>query len=223
MSSCWPSSPLCVSSLPSSSASKSPTAMSPEELKSLISQGVVRQVAPEEAGHKVLWTDGKVGGWFNKCGYKIKEDFSPSMRDKHYAHGHGVPKLRSYGNRRCHILMGVAFYGKRPYYKYKNGNLYPGIAHHLINDLSDYSKDNLLCWLTREQHSIADDRRSALEAAVPDGDLHIFTYDRLRELQNPRTMTDEVFQTELAKIRDKYKKCDPKAIMDHDLKNHCEI
>ena len=162
-----------------------------------------KQVPPEEVNCKVLWTDGCVDHWLNAYGRKVKEDFSPSMRDKSYAHGHGEPKLRSYGNRRCRILMGVTFYGKRPIFKYKNGKLYPGIAHHLINDLSNYCKDNLLCWLTREQHSIADNRRSALESLVPDGDLYVFSYARLRELQDPRTMTDEEFESELEKIRKK--------------------
>jgi len=185
-----------------------------------------KQVPPHEVDHKILWTDGHVDNWLNARGKKIKEDFSPSMRDKHYAHGHGEPKLRSYGNRRCRILMGVTFYGERPYYKDKNGKKYPGIAHHLINDLSNYCKDNLLCWLTREQHRIADNRRSDLESLVPDGDLHLFSYERLRELQDPRTMSDADFQRELESIRAQDYRIDPRStdeIMQYEMSHHMEI
>ena len=186
--------------------------MCPDELQSLIAKGIVRQVPPEEFGNKLLWTDGHVKHWFNTRGHKVKEDFSPSMRDKHYAHGHGEPKLRSYGNRRCRILMGVTFYGKRPSFKAKNGKPYPGIAHHLINDLSNYCADNLLCWLTREEHGIADKRRQALEAVVPNGNLYLIPYERLRELQDPRTMSDEDFQRELEAIRDEHYHYDPRPL-----------
>ena len=186
--------------------------MSPNEFQSLIEKGILRQVPLIEVGNKVLWTNGCVDKWLNARGYKVKEDFSPSMRDKHYAHGHGEPKLRSYGNRRCRILMGVTFYGERPYFKDKNGKKYPGIAHHLINDLSNYGANNLLCWLTREQHRKADNRRRALEAVVPDGDLTIFPYDRLRQLQDPRVLTDEEFSKELESIRSQgYHRVDPLA------------
>ena len=71
--------------------------------------------------------------------------------------------------------------------------MYPGIAHHLINDQSNYCKDNLLCWLTREEHRVADNRRCALETVVPNADLRGFDYAILRELQDPRTMSDADF------------------------------
>ena len=199
--------------------------MCTNDLQSLIDQGIVSQVPPEEVANKVLWTDGEVDHWLNARGKKVKEDFSPSMRDKHYAHGHGEPKLRSYGNKRCRILMGITFYGKRPFYEYKNGKMYPGIAHHLINDLTNYSKDNLLCWLTREQHAIADNRRCALEKVVPDGDLHLFSYERLRELQDPRTMSDEQFAAELEALRKDHFRRDPRStdeIMLSDMTHHME-
>lgn len=183
-----------------------------------------KQVPPEEVENKILWTNGKVDNWLNVRGQKVKEDFSPSMRDKHYAHGHGEPKLRSYGNRRCRILMGVTYYGKRRYYKDKNGKLYPGIAHHLINDLSNYCKDNLLCWLTREEHRIADNRRRALESVVPNGDLHVFTYARLRELQDPHILSDAEFLLQLEKIRKKGYHIDPSYDpMDLDFTGHPEF
>ena len=159
-----------------------------------------KQVPPELVDGKVLWTDGKMK-WLNACGQQLKHDFSPSMRDKHYAHGHGEAKMRSYGNKRCRILTAVTFYGERPTYTDKNGKAYPGICHHLIPDLNNYSAANLLCWLTREQHSEADRRQRALKTVVPDGNLHLFTYERLRELQDPRTMSREEFEQELEAIR----------------------
>ena len=119
--------------------------------------------------------------------------------------------------------MGEIFYGERPTFIDSKGKRYFGICHHLIEDPLDYRPENLLCWLDYSQHHKADNRRRALEAAVPDGDLHIFTYERLRELQDPRTMSDEVFQTELAKIRDKYKKRDPLAQMHFECTHHMEL
>jgi len=168
-----------------------------------LEQGL-RQVPPDEIDCKILWTDGQ-SQWISAYGRHVKHDFSPSMRDKHYAHGHGEPKLRSYGNRRCRILMGVTFYGKRTFYKDKHGKPYPGIAHHLINDLTNYSADNLLCWLTREQHAVADARRRAMEAIVPEGDLTVIPYDVLRRLQDPRVLSDADFQSELARMANLYR------------------
>ena len=98
----------------------------------------------------------------------------------------------------CHLLMALAFYGERPTYTDKNGKPYVGICHHLIPDKLDYRPANLLCWLTREQHAEADRRQRALRKRVPD--LHAFTYERLRELQDPRTMPREEFEAELALI-----------------------
>ena len=145
------------------------------------------------------------------------------MRAKSKDRGYTAPNLRHYKPRLCHVLMGEIFYGDRPTFIDSKGKPYFGLCHHLIEDPLDYRPENLLCWLDYSQHHKADNRRRALEAAVPDGDLHVFTYERLRELQDPRTMSDEVFQTELAKIRDKYKKRDPKTVMDHDLNNHMEL
>ena len=162
-----------------------------------------KQVPLDQTDGKVLWTDGKKR-WLNASGQLLKHDFSPSMQDKHYAHGHGEPKLRNYGNKRCRILTAVTFYGPRPTFKdSKNGKTYVGICHHLIPDLLDYSAANLLCWLTRAEHAEADRRQRALKQVVPEGDLHCLSYERLRYLQDPRTTSREVFEKELEQIQAK--------------------
>ena len=99
--------------------------------------------------------------------------------------------------------MGEIFYGDRPTFINRKGKHYFGICHHLIEEPLNYAPENLLCWLTYEQHSKADKRRRALEKVVPEGDLHYFSYERLRELQDPRTMSDEGFQRELEALRKK--------------------
>ena len=120
--------------------------------------------------------------------------------------------------------MGEIFYGERPTFIDSKGNPYFGVCHHLIEDPLDYSPENLLCWLDYSQHRKADNRRRALEAAVPDGDLHAFTYERLRELEDPRTMPDEDFKTELARIREgNYTKRNPAEQMEYECTHHCEV
>ena len=120
--------------------------------------------------------------------------------------------------------MGEIFYGERPTFIDRHGKPYFGICHHLIEDPLNYCPENLLCWLTREQHVQADRRRRLLESVVPNGNLYVFTYDRLRELQDPRTMTDEQFEQELATIRRQhFRLTSPDALMDRDLSRHCEF
>ena len=170
-----------------------------------------------------LWGHEGCAYFLNAYGQKLAHDYGPFKRASSRQRGYIAPCMRWYKPHSCHILMGEIFYGERDVFFDSKGKPYPGQCHHLINEPLNYAPENLLCWLTRSEHSKADNRRRALEAAVPDGDLHVFTYERLRELQDPRTMSDEIFQTELAKIRDKYKKRDPKTVMDHDLKNHMEL
>ena len=100
--------------------------------------------------------------------------------------------------------MALAFYGPRPtFIDPKTGKEYSGICHHLIPDPLDYRPANLLCWLTRAEHAEADRRQRALKKVVPNGDLRLFSYERLRYLQDPRTTSREVFETELARIASK--------------------
>jgi len=128
------------------------------------------------------------------------------MRAKSKDRGYTAPNLRHYRPRMCHVLMGEIFYGERPVFIDSKGKSYFGKCHHLIEDPLDYSPDNLLCWLTYSEHRKADNRRRALEAIVPNGDLHVFLYERLRYLQDPRTLYDEDFQSELDAIREDLKK-----------------
>ena len=89
--------------------------------------------------------------------------------------------------------MALAFYGFKP----QNCQ-----CHHLNGDRLDYRPANLLCWLTRAEHAVADRRQRALRKVLPD--LHALTYDRLRALQDPRVTTDEQFQVELQKLKMHY-------------------
>lgn len=72
--------------------------------------------------------------------------------------------------------------------------------HHLNGIVTDNYIDNLLCVLISEHYRIADVRQRALETIVPDGDLTCFSYQELRRLQDPRTLSDEDFRKELSKI-----------------------
>ena len=151
-----------------------------------------------------LWGHEGCAYFVNAHGHKLAHQYGPAMRAKSKGRGYRGPTIQSGSvQNSCHVLMGEIFYGERDVYIDSKGKPYFGICHHLIEDPLDYSPENLLCWLTYSEHRKADDRRRALEAVVPDGDLHVFSYARLRELQDPRTMTDDQFQKELEKIRDK--------------------
>ena len=171
-----------------------------------------------------LWAHEGCAYFLNAFGQKLAHEYAPKMRAKSKDRGYTAPNLRNYKPRLCHVLMGEIFYGERPTFIDSKGKPYFGLCHHLIEDPLDYSPENLLCWLDYSQHRKADNRRRALEAVVPDGDLHVFTYERLRELQDPRTMSDENFQTELARIReDGFTKSNPAEQMHFECTHHMEI
>ena len=145
-----------------------------------------KQVPLEYARGFVRW--GHPDGYFlNAQGQKVKDNFPPSaLKVRPNMHGR-YPNLRECA-RECHILMALAFYGERPIDP-TTGK--PCVCHHLIPDKLDYRPANLLCWLTREQHSEADRRQRALSKVI--GDLHNWPYEKLREYQDPRVMTSEEF------------------------------
>ena len=153
------------------------------------------------------------GYFLNAQGHKMAHTFSPSSQRGRERKGSCYPADRALGGKTCHLLMALAFYGPRPTFEntslplqgkgQKRGS-YVGICHHLIPDALDYRPANLLCWLTRAEHAEADRRQRALKKVVPDGDLRLFTYERLRELQDPRTMSREQFETELATLADQH-------------------
>jgi len=146
----------------------------------------------------VRW--GHPDGYFlNERGQKIAHNFSPAAQSKPYTNGGFYPILRECVQT-CHILMALAFYGERPIDP-TTGK--PCVCHHLIPDKLDYRPANLLCWLTREQHTEADRRQRALRKVLPD--MHAISYEKHRYLQDPRTTCREVFEVELEKLRLQYK------------------
>lgn len=150
-----------------------------------------------------LWAREGSACFFNQSGHPLAHVYTPCNRKKQTKRGYYAPTMRYYGGRSCHTLMGEIFYGDRPVFINSKGKQYVGICHHLIEELLNYAPENLLCWLTYSEHSKADKRRRALESVVPNGNLHLFSYERLRELQDPRTMSDEDFEKELEAIRKK--------------------
>ena len=112
------------------------------------------------------------------------------------------------------------------YLAWSNKPIPPGHQiHHLNGITTDNCFDNLLCVTIRE-HRIADNRQKALKTVVPDGDLHLFSYERLRELQDPRTMSDTDFQRELDLLRKDGFHRDPRSsdeIMLHEMTHHMEL
>ena len=162
-----------------------------------LSQGC-KQVPLEHAKNIVRW--GHPDGYFLKPnGQKAKDNLSPSQQKPHN-HSHAAPFLRECA-KTCHVLMALAFYGEREIFKDKNGKPYVGICHHLIPNLLDYRPANLLCWLTREEHAKADARQRTLKTIVPDGNLVGFDYAILRELQDPRSMSDADFNDRMEYLR----------------------
>ena len=165
-----------------------------------------KQVPLEYSKNIVRW--GHPGGYFLKPdGQKATDNFSPAaqraMHDRNTKMGKGYPILRECAEC-CHRLMALAFYGSRPTYKDKNGKTYVGICHHLIPDALDYKPANLLCWLTREQHTEADRRQKELKKVLPD--MHDLSYDEHRRLQDPRVTSKEQFDVELNQLRQHYGK-----------------
>ena len=151
---------------------------------------------------KILYAHESDLRFVNKYGQVVSQTFNPATRDPKKNHGHAVPKMRSYGNRKCHILRALAFYGERKVFvDEKTGTSYVGQCHHLNANLEDHRKDNLLAWLSRPEHRIADTRQKAIKEVVPDGNLNGFDYAILRELQDPRTMSDIGFETHMQYLR----------------------
>lgn len=157
--------------------------------------------------HNNLWAKEGCSYFLNARGQKLVHEYAPKMRAKSKDRGYTAPNLRNYKPRLCHVLMGEIFYGERPTFIDRKGNPYFGLCHHLIEDPLNYCPENLLCWLTREEHRVADNRRRALEKVVPEGNLNGFDYAILRELQDPRTMSDADFESRMEYLRFMYS-CD---------------
>ena len=173
-----------------------------------------------------LWAHEGCSYFLNARGQKLAHDYSPAKRAKQTKRGYYAPTMRCSGGKNCHILMAEIFHGERKIFTDSKGNPYFGNCHHLINDPLNYAPENLLCWLTYFEHSKADARRRALETVVPNGNLYLFSYERLRELQDPRTMSDEDFLRELESIRAQDYHRDSRStddLMLADMSHHMEI
>ena len=147
--------------------------------------------------HNNLWAKEGCSYFLNARGQKLVHEYAPKMRAKSKDRGYTAPNLRNYKPRLCHVLMGEIFYGERPTFIDRKGNPYFGLCHHLIEDPLNYCPENLLCWLTYSEHHKADNRRRALEKVVTEGNLNGFDYAILRELQDPRTMSDADFDARM--------------------------
>ena len=184
-----------------------------------LSQGC-KQVPLEYTKNIVRWAHPD-GYFLNAQGQIVAHNYAPSHQKEGNKNTHGgdYPKMRQAGGKACHILVALAFYGERPIDP-TTGK--PCVCHHLIPDRLDYRPANLLCWLTRAEHGEADRRQKLLAKVVPDGNLHLFTYERLRELQDPQTMTREAFEQELAILsRMDYHRVDPLAAAAEEPRKYC--
>ena len=152
---------------------------------------------------KILYAHESDLRFMNKYGHEMAIKFDPACSNPLKHHGHGEPQIRITSNiaRQCHILRALAFYGPRPTYVSKKGLIKPYQCHHLNRNLEDHCKANLLAWLHPDEHRIADARQKAMRTVVPNGNLVGFDYAVLRELQDPRTMSDADFLNRMEYLR----------------------
>ena len=195
------------------------------------------------AGHELIKVppehiDGKTL-FYHTDGYFVSQYGTkqiPNFPISHRTHGGGCynrkrgivhPKMRQFGNGQCHRLAAYALsqVTEPPTYVNKHGKTLKKVVHHLISEPMNFCADNLLFWLTGSEHKIADRRQKALAKVLPNGNLHLLTYDRLRKLQDPRETNNEDFQTALAEIKECFSnlvKENPADIMERDLHEHRE-
>ena len=140
------------------------------------------------------------GYFLNAQGQKVPNDNVSPSSQKCFGGSPAYPKDRA-SNKLMHLLMALAFYGPRPLDPTTGKTC---VCHHLIPDKLDYRPANLLCWLTRAEHTEADRRQRALRKILPD--MHAISYERHRWLQDPRTTSTQIFEIELEKLRNQYGK-----------------
>lgn len=164
----------------------------------------------ETTGGRVLWANDKEGYFMNEHGIKLKMTYPPAMRKKgskayNGKRGFYHPTMFRFGNKSAHRLMFGTFADKPcPIYKDSKGKSYKGIVHHVIENPYDIRMDNLMGWLTYKEHAIADKRRRALEAVLPD--MYCVDTAYLKLLEDPRQTDDLYFNMELDKLRATYRK-----------------
>ena len=167
-----------------------------------------KQVPLELTGGKVLWANGDEGYFMSAGGCKIKPTLSPCSRRRNVkaktkTRGRIHPTLRQIGSISAHRAMFATFADEPcPIFFDSKGNPYKGIVHHAIENPNDVRMDNLIGWLTYKQHAIADKRRRALEAVLPD--MYCVETKYLKILQDPRQTDDLYFDLECQKLTAKY-------------------
>ena len=164
----------------------------------------------DQTDGKVLWANPKEGFFMSAYGVKVIPAFAPCMRNKSRKANNGKrglvhPILRNFNNQKAHRLM-FATFADEPYPIFfdSKGKPYKGIVHHVIENPYDIRMDNLMGWLTYKQHAVADKRRRALEAVLPD--MYCEETKYLKVLEDPRVTDDLFFDMELNNLRSKYGK-----------------
>lgn len=169
-----------------------------------------KQSPLDQTDGKVLWANPNEGYFMSAYGNKIKLNHGPSHRRKNVktktkVRGFIHPQMREFGNRSAHRIMFATFADEPcPIFIDSKGNPYKGIVHHVIENPYDIRMDNLMGWLTYKQHAVADKRRRALEAVLPD--MYCVETKYLKLLQDPRETDDIFFEMELNNLRSKYGK-----------------
>ena len=154
---------------------------------------------------KVLWANGDEGYFLSAAGTKQKPAHSPFLREKKWKayegrRGFDHPCMRNYGCKSAHRLM-AATYAEEPcpIFFDSKGQPYKGLVHHVIENPDDIRVDNLMWYLTHQQHHIADKRRRALEEVLPN--MYVVPTKRLKLLEDPRETSQEDFEFELKKLK----------------------
>ena len=170
-----------------------------------------KQSPLDKTDGKVLWANPKEGYFMSAYGCKIKLRHSPVDRRRNVKGKTGVnrgfihPILRHFGHQSAHRLMFETFADEPcPIFFDSKGNPYKGIVHHVIENPYDIRMDNLMGWLSYKQHAVADKRRRALEAVLPD--MYCVETKYLKVLEDPRETDDVFFEMELNNLRAKYGK-----------------
>ena len=169
-----------------------------------------KKVLPELIDGKVLWANPEEGYFMSAFGNKIKLGFNPARRRRNVktktkVRGFIHPILQHFGSQLAHRVMFGTFADEPcPIFFDSKGNPYKGIVHHVIENPYDIRMDNLLGWLTYREHKIADKRRRALEAVLPD--MYCVETAYLKLLQDPRKTDDLEFNMILNNLHATYAK-----------------
>jgi len=167
-------------------------------------------VPPDEVDEKILWANPDEGYFMSTYGCKIRLNHSPAKRRRNVKtktgnRGFIHPYLRQFGAKTAHRVMFATFAEEPcPIFFDSKGKPYKGIVHHVIENPNDIRMDNLMGWLTYKQHAIADKRRRALEAVLPD--MYCVETKYLKQLEDPRQTNDTIFLMELDNLSATYAK-----------------